>query len=163
MTMKYLPGYFSIILLVLSVSCKQNAADNSLGEGENNAKNLELPSQTESEIQNDISTDKGGDLTALEVKDLIRDNPDLIIIDVRTPEEFELGMVENAINIDIYNQDFLLDIKKLRKDKKYLLYCAVGGRSSAASGLMKNEGFTSVFNSKKGFSSLKEAGILIKE
>ncbi|MFO8147501.1 MAG: rhodanese-like domain-containing protein [Gillisia sp.] len=110
-----------------------------------------------------ISTGNVGNLTPLEVKGLIQENPGLIIIDLRTPQELKSGMVENAINIDMYNQNFLSDIKELRKNEKYLLYCSVGGRSSAASELMINEGFTSVFNSKKGFSSLKAEGITLKK
>ncbi len=150
--MQYVPRYFLILLLFLSVSCKQNAKDSP-----------ELSSKTTSDELSSISTENGGNLSPLEVKDLIRDNPDLIIIDVRTPQELKSGMVKKAINIDMYDQNFLLEIKKLKKDEKYLLYCAVGGRSSATSELMKKEGFTSVFNSVKGFSSLKEAGITVKE
>lgn len=56
-----------------------------------------------------------------------------------------------------------MDIKKLDPDEKYLLYCTVGGRSAAASELIKNAGFTSVFNSEKGFESLKGVGIPVKE
>lgn len=150
--MQYSSRYFLILLLFLSLSCKQNAKDNS-----------ELSSKTTSDTLSPISKENGGNLTPLEVRGLIQDNPGLIIIDVRTPRELQSGMVENAINIDMYDQNFLLNIKELKKDEKYLLYCAVGGRSSAAIELMKKEGFTSVFNSKEGFSSLKEAGIPIKE
>ncbi len=149
--MQYVSRYFLILLLFLSVSCKQNAKDNP-----------ELSSKT-ANSPGIISIGTGGSLTPLQVKDLIQENPGLIIIDLRTPQELELGMVENAINIDMYNQNFLSDIKGLKKDEKYLLYCSVGGRSSAASELMKNEGFTSVFNSKKGFSSLKAEGITVKK
>lgn len=160
--MKYFSQYFLITLLFLSVSCKQNTTNQPSEKDKNNGENLELSSKTERDYLSSISKENGQNLTALEVRDLIRENPGLIIIDVRTPEEFELGSVENAINIDIYNQNFLLDIKELRMDEKYLLYCAVGGRSSAASELMENEGFTSVFNSINGFASLKEVGITIK-
>lgn len=149
--MTYISRYSLIFLLFLSVSCKQNEKDNP-----------EISSKT-ADDSGVISIENGGSLTPLEVKDLIQDNPDLIIIDVRTPQELKSGMVENAINIDMYNQNFLLDIKELRKDEKYLLYCSVGGRSSTASDFMIKEGFTSVFNSEKGFSSLKEAGITLKE
>ncbi|MFO7721553.1 MAG: rhodanese-like domain-containing protein [Gillisia sp.] len=149
--MKYVSRYFLICLLFLSVSCKQNAKDN-----------MELASKNNSQDPG-ITTENGGSLTPLEVKEMIRDNPDLIIIDVRTPRELESGMVENAINIDMYDRNFLLDIKKLGKDEKYVIYCSVGGRSSAASELMIKEGFTSVFNSKKGFTSLKAEGITLKK
>ena len=151
-TMQYVSRYFLILLLFVSVSCKQNAQDNP-----------GLSSKIESEDQGFISKENGGSLTPLEVKDLIKENPGLIIIDLRTPQELESGMVDNAVNIDMYDKNFLVDIKELKKDEKYLLYCAVGGRSSAASEIMIKEGFTSIFNSNKGFKSLKEAGIDIKQ
>lgn len=160
--MKFLSRSFLIILLFLSVSCKQDRTDKPSEEDENNAKNFELSSKTESD---DIimSAENGSSLNALEVKELIRENPGLIIIDVRTPAEFQSGRVENAINLDIYSPNFIKNIKGLKKGEKYLLYCSVGGRSSAALELMRKQGFSSVFNSKKGFSSLKEVGITTKE
>lgn len=164
LTYQYLPmKYFSrsclIIALFFSISCKQNTSDKPSEEDANNENNPELSSKTESDDPGIILKENGGNLTPLEVKDLIHENPDVIILDVRTPEEFKSGSVENAINLNIYSPDFLKDIKKLKKTETYLLYCSVGGRSSTASELMKNDGFTSVFNSKSGFSGLKQAGI----
>lgn len=157
LTYQYLPmKYFSrsclIIALFFSISCKQNTSDKPSDEGGKNRNNPGI-----------ISTQNGGNLTPLEVKDLIHENPDVIILDVRTPEEFKSGSVENSINLNIYSPDFLKDIKALKKTETYLLYCAVGGRSSTASELMKKEGFTNVFNSKNGFSGLKQAGISTKD
>lgn len=163
LSMNYFLRYCLIIALFFSVSCNQNPTDKSSEEDENNGNNPELSSKTESYDPGIISTQKGGNLTALEVKDLIEENPDVIILDVRTPEEFKSGSVENAINLNIYSPNFIDEIRALKRTEAYLLYCAVGGRSSTASELMKNEGFTSVFNSKKGFSDLKGVGITTKE
>lgn len=163
LSMNYLIRYCLIIALFFSVSCKQNTSDKPSEGDENNSKNFELSSRSESDDPGIISTQKGGNLTALEVKDLIEENPDVIILDVRTPAEFESGSVENAINLNIYSPNFIKEIKALKRTEAYLLYCTVGGRSSTASELMKNEGFMSVFNSKNGFSSLKQAGITTKE
>ena len=54
-----------------------------------------------------------------------------VIIDVRTPEEFELSRIPNSKNIDFYNpQNFMQEIEKLDKDVSYYVYCRTGVRSA---------------------------------
>jgi|GEM_PF-704469 rhodanese-related sulfurtransferase len=69
-----------------------------------------------------------------------------VIIDVRTPEEFQSGHVPKALNIDIYNPQFEAEIAKLDREKKYILYCRSGARASRALQLMRNMGFKDVEN-----------------
>ncbi len=69
---------------------------------------------------------------------------DIIIIDVRTPQEFAQGYISGAINIDIYNPNFAKEIAKLDKNKHYLIYCRSWNRSKAAMKLMKQLGFKKV-------------------
>ena len=46
------------------------------------------------------------------------------ILDVRTPEEFEISRIPNSKNIDFYNpQNFMEEIQKLDKDNSYYVYC----------------------------------------
>jgi|APSaa5957512622_1039677.scaffolds.fasta_scaffold375853_1 phage shock protein E len=65
----------------------------------------------------------------------------MIVIDVRTKEEFESGHVEGAINIDFYREDLKEVLAKLDKSKKYGVYCRSGARSSRVVELMKELGF----------------------
>ena len=51
-----------------------------------------------------------------------RDNPDFVIIDVRTPGEFAGGYIEGAINIDFYSETFRDELNRLDKNKTYLIY-----------------------------------------
>ena len=51
------------------------------------------------------------------------DNPDVIIIDIRTPDEYDTYHIQNAILIDFYSDTFKDDIAALNKDKIYLIYC----------------------------------------
>jgi len=68
---------------------------------------------------------------------------DVVVLDVRTPEEFHSGHITNAINIDIYNDYFISDISALDKSKSYAVYCRSGKRSVDASSEMDLIGFKS--------------------
>ncbi len=69
------------------------------------------------------------------------------IIDVRTPEECEFGIIENAICIDIYKgQEFLDEISNLNKSKNYYVYCRSGGRSAQACAVMNQLGIANAYN-----------------
>lgn len=70
-----------------------------------------------------------------------------IILDVRTPEEFEISRIPNSINIDFYNpQFFMQEILKLDKDISYYVYCRTGVRSANSCILMNELGFSKTYN-----------------
>ena len=71
---------------------------------------------------------------------------DAVIIDVRTPGEWEGGKVESALTINLNHPQFNQAISELDKEKTYLVYCNSGNRSSIASRRMVQMGFTSIFN-----------------
>jgi rhodanese-related sulfurtransferase len=83
---------------------------------------------------------------------------DHILIDVRTPEEFNLGKLQNALLIDFYGDNFHDEIQKLDKNKKYLLYCRSGNRSGQAMMLMSQLGFDEVYNLENGIIGWMEEG-----
>lgn len=74
-----------------------------------------------------------------------RGNPSFGLIDVRTPEEFESGHIEGAININYHDDGFVDALDKLDKSKTYFVYCRTGRRSSDAVGIMKRQGFKDVY------------------
>lgn len=75
-----------------------------------------------------------------------------IILDVRTAEECEEGIIPNAINIDIYKgQGFIYQIEELDKSKNYYIYCKAGGRSGQACNIMNQLGFETTYNLAEGF------------
>ena len=70
-----------------------------------------------------------------------------VIIDVRTEEECEDGIIPNAINIDIYKgQGFIYQIEDLQKDKNYYVYCKAGARSEQACDIMNQLGIENTYN-----------------
>lgn len=78
----------------------------------------------------------------------------VVVIDVRTPGEVQSGYIEGAdLFIDLNGGNFEEEITKLDKNKSYLLYCRSGGRSSTASSIMTQNGFTQVYNLNGGISS----------
>ena len=80
---------------------------------------------------------------------LFATNP--IIIDVRTPQEFESGHVESAINIEW--QDIALVENSTNKDNRIFLYCRSGNRSQKATDILIDIGYKDVIN----LGSVKEA------
>ncbi|WP_369047986.1 rhodanese-like domain-containing protein [Tenacibaculum sp. UWU-22] len=77
------------------------------------------------------------------------------LLDVRTPEEYNRGHIENAKQIDFYSPNFLTDaIKNIDKSKPVYIYCHSGGRSLKASEMLSKKGFKTV-NVEGGFSAWK--------
>ena len=73
-------------------------------------------------------------------KELIKKN-DVILLDVRTKNEYDNRHAEGALNIDYMSSDFEEKIEKLDKSKKYILYCRSGARSGSAGMIMEKKGF----------------------
>ena len=74
------------------------------------------------------------------------------IMDVRTQEEVEEGMIPEALHMDIYNgQKFISSLEKLDKSLGYYVYCRSGNRSAQACSIMDQLGFKSTFNLVGGF------------
>lgn len=81
-----------------------------------------------------------------------------VILDVRTPAEFQESHLDGAKNIDFLGSDFQTQIGRLDRNKSYVLYCRSGNRSGQAEKSMKAMGFKKV----KNVGSLKEASKTLK-
>jgi len=102
------------------------------------------------------------DITPQEAFTLIQNNqnnPDFVIIDVRTLEEFVGEHIENATNIDFYSEAFRDMLNTLDKNKTYLIYCKVGGRSGSALDIMAELNFKEVYNILGGINQWKAEGL----
>ena len=76
---------------------------------------------------------------------------DVVILDVRTTEEFKEGYIENAIHTDVLQEEaFRKYISTLPKNKTYLVYCRSGKRSANALNIMKETGFDNVKHLQNG-------------
>ena len=87
---------------------------------------------------------------------------DVQLVDVRTPEEFKEGYIENFQNIDYFSPEFEKDIEKLDKSKPVIVYCKSGNRSGKCSKKMKEKGFIKVYDLDGGISRWKHEGLEVK-
>jgi rhodanese-related sulfurtransferase len=85
--------------------------------------------------------------------------PDVIILDVRTPEEFASGHIEGALNIDFNGGDFANEITRLNPSENYAIYCRSGSRSGQAASIMHKAGFHEVSNLNGGVIDWTNAGL----
>ena len=76
------------------------------------------------------------------------------LLDVRTPEEFEAGHLENAINVNWYDADFADQMKKVPSDKTIYVYCKKGGRSAKAAHLLDSLGYKKVVDLLGGYEAI---------
>lgn len=87
-----------------------------------------------------------------------------VLVDVRTPQEFKYGHIENAVNINFYAKDWLEKFAEFDKTKPVYVYCKSGNRSSYVSRKLINTGFKQVYELKKGVVKWKKTGFsLVKQ
>ena len=103
-------------------------------------------------------------LQPAEVRDMLT-KPNLLIVDVRDgPEVQASGKLKGAVHVSRGMLEFRADPdspahdKAFQRDKTVLVYCASGGRSALAGKLLKDFGYTSVYNAG-GFKELADAGL----
>lgn len=70
--------------------------------------------------------------------------PDAVILDVRTPEEYASGHLDGAINLDVNDPRFWIELEELDSEADYIVYCQSGNRSEAAVERMESVGFDSI-------------------
>ena len=80
-----------------------------------------------------------------------------ILVDVRTPEEFEMGHLENALNINWFDADFVQRFNEIDKDKTIYVYCKKGGRSAKAQDKLRSMGFKNVIDLEGGYDAWLES------
>ena len=89
----------------------------------------------------------------------LMEDPDVVVLDVRTADEFNEGHLDGAINIDQAQSDFLQKAKAaLSTAKTIAVYCRSGRRSANAAGRLAAEGYKAV-NLKGGILAWKDAGM----
>ena len=89
----------------------------------------------------------------------LKSTPNATIIDVRTPEEFQGGHLNEAVNFNVLAPEFQSQVSKLDKSQPVFVYCKVGGRSADAVEKMKSMGFTTIYDMKGGYMAWSSAGM----
>jgi rhodanese-related sulfurtransferase len=76
--------------------------------------------------------------------EVIASDHEVVVLDIRTPEEYSAGIIDGAVNIDFYAADFSDQLDALDKDAHYVLYCRSGNRSGQAMETFADLGFAEV-------------------
>lgn len=85
--------------------------------------------------------------------------PGLVILDVRTPEEFAGGHLAGAVNLDYYAPGFADALAALDREAPYVLYCRTDNRSAEVREMMRNLGFSEVHEVDGGIVAWVEQGL----
>lgn len=134
-------AFLVLPMLMFMASC--DAQNNEVSQ--NKVDNSQVEADTVQEVIND-------DVTVAQAQEMIKSDK-VVIIDVRTPEEYEKGHLENATLINFFGEDFDQKIAELPKDQEYLVYCHSGNRSGKAVKKMEAAGFTKAHNMTGGWSA----------
>lgn len=103
---------------------------------------------------NAAEKEKGGDRAAYvrlipaEAKDMLEKNPQVVLVDVRTPEEYAEKHIPNARLIP--NETIKGEVPGLAKDAVILLYCRTGHRSQQAANKLLDAGYQHVYDMEGG-------------
>lgn len=84
-----------------------------------------------------------------------------ILLDVRTPAEYDAGHLEGAININFESPSFASELQRLDKTKTYFVYCRSGNRSGQAITIMQKAGFGHIAELQGGIISNQDSLTLI--
>ncbi len=107
--------------------------------------------------QDFFRSDNYGDVSVNEAWDFIQENPAMVILDVRTPSEYEESHIEGAINIPV--EEIADRLGELSANDMFLVYCRTGNRSGTAVGIMEENGFSKIYHMHEGISTWISEGI----
>jgi rhodanese-related sulfurtransferase len=99
-------------------------------------------------------------ITVQELQKQIKNDSDLVILDVRTPEELNgpLGQIDGVVNIPVQQLESRVDELDKYKDKEIAVICRTGHRSGIGTKILLKHGFTKVENVEGGMTAYRAAG-----
>ncbi len=87
------------------------------------------------------------------LKRLIKENGNLKIVDIRSPQEFAENRIKSAINIPLYDLGRRYKEMLPNKNQPIILYCQYGSRSRQAYQILEAKGYTQLYSLKGGIDS----------
>ena len=102
-----------------------------------------------------------GVITTHQAADVIlelQDDPEFVLLDIRTTAEVEAGHISGAINLDFYDSSFRDNLTALDRDKIYLIYCRTANRTGQAYDIMGELGFERVYDMDGGITQWAAGG-----
>jgi rhodanese-related sulfurtransferase len=140
----------ALILILFSLlvgsSLALNACDYITGEA------VKTPTSARPQVVKNITPEEANNM-------LMFSSYFIYIIDVRTPEEYNGGHIENTVNVNYNSGNFSDEISRFDKDRTYLIYCRTGARSAGARDIMKELGFQKIYNMDGGITDWIAKGL----
>lgn len=136
------------VLVLISAGCSQQVQST----------NAESPV-----VEEKVSVEKISFSDAHQMIEQNQGKDDFVILDVRTPEEYETGCLKDAVNIDFNAPDFREKLEGLDKTKTYLVHCRSGKRSATAIKIMQESGFTNIYDLNGGIMAWADDGGAVDE
>ncbi|BBM82912.1 rhodanese [Candidatus Uabimicrobium amorphum] len=93
----------------------------------------------------------------------IMEDSSVVVLDVRTANEYNDGHIKDALNIDIKSENFMDEMQKLDKDTTYVMHCRSGGRSAMALEKVKDFGFKKIYHMDGGMLEWAENNLPIEK
>lgn len=81
-----------------------------------------------------------------ELQQIIKNNKDTLILDVRSLGEFRSGHIPKSKNIPVQELSSKVNTLESYKEDDIIVYCASGGRSASAANILAKNGFNKVYN-----------------
>lgn len=99
------------------------------------------------------------EVSVADVKRMLMSDSELpVVVDVRTPREFDAGHLPGAANIDVQSPDFRDKISVMPLDEEIIVYCRSGNRSAEAVRIMQELGFKNILEMKSGWLGWEQSG-----
>ena len=102
------------------------------------------------------------DVNAKQAATALQTQKNIVVLDVRTPDEYKNGHLKDAVNISLYDPNFSGKLAQLDKSKTYVVHCAAGlenGRSRKATVVMDSLGFQRIKHLNGGFNAWQRADL----
>lgn len=94
---------------------------------------------------------------------MLKKDADIVILDIRTPQEFAEGHLKKAKNIDYRAASFEAEIGKLDRSKTYLVHCASGGRSTSSLPVFQKLKFGHIIHLDGGYRGWTKEGLPVEK
>jgi rhodanese-related sulfurtransferase len=99
-------------------------------------------------------------------KDFVTRDENAVIMDVRTPVEYEMSHITGAVNVNVQDESFEDRVVALDPNKSYIVHCTLnpaGGRSSRALETLQSLGFQHLYSLEGGYVAWKDAELPLTE
>ena len=117
--------------------------------------------QADGDSQDSVTT-----IEANAAKDFVGRHENAVIMDVRTPVEYEMSHITGSVNVNVQDESFEDMVVTLDPNKTYIVHCTknpADGRSSRALETLKSLGFKHLYSLEGGYVAWKDAGLPLTE